>query len=393
MGRFLQMLAGLSLEACFPGASSIGRLTLKRGLMLLAFVPLFTLMQLIHWIAFAIDDLLVRGYRKVEVKSPLFIVGVPRSGTTLLHRLFARDEERFTTAKLWELLFAPSISERLFWRMAGRMDDAIGGPLFRLAKWADRKAFAQLDGIHPTSLWEPEEDYLALTPLCACFLLVLPFPFAAIWRLSRFDVDVPARDRQRVMRFYRRLIQRHLYFHGPDKHYLSKNPSFSSMVLALQQEFPDCHIIGCVRNPAKVVPSLLSSMMQGAEMFDNRLEGGEYQRRLYEMLRFYYEHLSRCLPALPETRHDFVRMEDLCAAPRDVVERVYQRFDWHRSEVCRDRLDEGERKARRFQSGHRYALSQFALDEAQLYQDFGFVFERFGFEVPDVMAPAAKGAA
>ncbi len=41
---------------------------------------------------------------KVPVVSPVFVMGLPRTGTTLLHRLLSLDTKRFRAPLLWELL-------------------------------------------------------------------------------------------------------------------------------------------------------------------------------------------------------------------------------------------------------------------------------------------------
>jgi len=67
-------------------------------------VPAMALGQLMHWLGFLLDDIFFRGYRTIDIKKPVFIVGIPRSGTTLFQRVLARDIDNFTGYDLWELL-------------------------------------------------------------------------------------------------------------------------------------------------------------------------------------------------------------------------------------------------------------------------------------------------
>ena len=98
-----------------------GRFSLQRLLVMTLFWPLFLLVQAINGLGLLLDYLLFPDFRRVQVREPLFVVGVPRSGTTFLHRLLAMDE-RFTTTALWELLFATSITQRYFWTGVARLD-------------------------------------------------------------------------------------------------------------------------------------------------------------------------------------------------------------------------------------------------------------------------------
>ena len=46
-------------------------------------------------------------------------------------------------------------------------------------------------------------------------------PIDIIWHLINFDEHYSTKIQNRLMRKYRRLIQRHLYVHGREKKYLS----------------------------------------------------------------------------------------------------------------------------------------------------------------------------
>ena len=371
----------------FPGGDPLARRTWRRLLVMTFFLPVFLLVQSIHWIALGLDELLFPSYRRIEVKRPLFIVGVPRSGTTFLHRLLAGDSERFTTFPLWELLLAPAITEKVCWITIDRIDRLVGRPLFHALRKAEGLLFGQLDQIHKTSLLDPEEDYLSLLPICACFLLVLAFPHQnGIWPLAYFD-EWPEDQRRPVMRFYKRMVQRHLYVRGQDKELLSKNPSFSALVQSLPQTFPDCRIVCNLRNPYEAIPSLLSTMMDGARVFGNDCGGSGYRDQLVGMLEHFYRHLIAVLPEMAANRHAFVRFNDLTANPRGVVQSVYERLQYAMSPTFADVLQLEQERARGYRSKHRYTLEQFDLNPESIQRQLEFVFSRFDFS-PDHMGPA-----
>jgi hypothetical protein len=78
-------------QIVFPSRNPGWRFYVRRLAVLIVLAPPFLLLQLCHWVGFAADEILFRGYRKVQIRDPVFVVGVPRSGTTFLHRLLARD--------------------------------------------------------------------------------------------------------------------------------------------------------------------------------------------------------------------------------------------------------------------------------------------------------------
>jgi omega-hydroxy-beta-dihydromenaquinone-9 sulfotransferase len=374
--RFFQLL----LLTYFPDKDSQARLTARRLFIISLFIPVFAGLQLMHWIGFLLDDIFFRGYRKVGIVKPVFIVGIPRSGTTLMFQLLSADTERFTFFKLWELLLAPSITERKVIHVAARIDRAFGGPAARLLMRFDRALFRSIQEVHPISLFGPEEDYFALTPILSCLLLILPFPMPAVLgHLPYFDERASADEKRRVMGFYQGILKRHLFFHGPHKRYLSKNPSFSPLVHTLNKTFPDCRIIATARSPFNTIPSLLSSMTEGARTFDNDLQGDAYYGQLLDMLRYYHRHLISVLDRMETHRAVFIPMNMLKADGIGTVEAIYHRFEMHISPEYRHHLQTLTRRARSFRSRHRYSLDQFSLDPDALYEEFRYVFDRFGF--------------
>lgn len=112
-----------------------------------------------HWLGLLLHELLFPGYRRVPVERPVFILGLPRSGTTALHETLAEDPQ-FTTFRAWECLFAVSVSWRKLWL-------AVAG--------LDRRVFNGLAALHPMTLRSPEEDYFAFCRCCTASFWSCPF--------------------------------------------------------------------------------------------------------------------------------------------------------------------------------------------------------------------------
>ena len=344
-------------------------------------MPVFLLVQTVHWLCLLLDDVLFPAYRRVKVRAPLFVVGIPRSGTTFLHRVLARDP-RFTTPALWELVLAPSIVQRKAVRALTRVDGWVGRPLSRLLRWAEKRVFKGLDQVHPVTLDAPEEDYFALLPAFACFLLVVPFPtHPAVWELARFD-ELPAPTRRRIMRFYRSILQRHVFVHGPST-VLSKNPSFSPMIASLREEFPDSRVVFCVRDPLKAAPSLISSLQGGARLFGYDVTDSAITNRFLAMLRYYTEHALDTLPGWPGDTRAFMPMRELTADVRSAVERLYARFGWTPDVGFRSALDEEYERSQRYTSGHSYTLAEVGLEAASIQEELHRMIEHFEFPGPE----------
>jgi len=345
--------------------------SLKRCLVMLVFIPAFALLEGAHWIALWLDELLYPSYRGIALRSPVFITGVPRSGTTLLHRVMAEDDRMFTTPRLWEMLFAPAICQKKAIGLAARADRLAGRPAAKAFSRLERLVAHGLDDIHALSLKQPEEDFLLLLPVLSCYLLVAPFPHdKAISDLGFFDENLPEDKKRMVMRFYRGMLQRHMYHHGPELTFLSKNASFAPMIRSLMAEFPDARIVVCIRSPHSTVPSQISAMKGAWTLFGNPVDSELFRERWVKLLEYYYKHLDETLASGNGQNIRCVEMSALTSRLDQVVSDLYARFGLHPAEAYRSRLAELARASRTYRSRHVYSLSDYGLDETAINARF-----------------------
>jgi len=261
---------------------------------LLCGLPLFCLLQLFHWLGLFLDELLFRGYRAIKITRPVIITGVPRSGTTFLHRTLAQADGTFTTPATWEVLLAPSIIEKRLWRGLGRLDRCLGAPGRRCLQGLSKRLAGDFQRIHRIGPWEAEEDYLFLLPAGGCFLLSLAFPGSHwLWGLGKDPRTAPYEHKQELLAFYYACLQKHLYVAGTDCRLLSKNAAFGSWTGRLRELFPDASFILCVRRPDRAFLSQTRSIEPAIRWF-----GVDKARRLIEteveqFFRNAYEHLDQ----------------------------------------------------------------------------------------------------
>lgn len=344
------------------------RVIWKRLPLFAALWILLGILTVMHWLGFLCDEILFRGYRRIRPERPVFILGVPRSGTTFLHRVLATDEQ-FTTLTTWECLLAPSITERFIWTGVGK----IFRPLATvIGQYIQRTLFNRMDSIHIIRMNEPEEDFLLLLFMQACFLFVIPCPHAAhYWKLGRFDDSFPAFYRNAVMKFYYRCLQKHLYFRGEEKRFLSKNPSFTPMMRTLRQTFPDAKFIACVRSPLQTIPSQLSSLRPAFELVGTGRIPEDFQARMISLLHQYYTYIMQF------GRNDEVWEVEMSTLKADFLETLtslYRFIGQPISENFSERLNAFAVGAGRYQSSHEYKLNDFSLSRDWVEKKFSDVW-------------------
>lgn len=343
----------------------------KRWLLMAGFLPVFGLLQLLHWVCFGLDELLFPRYRGVVVRRPLFILGPPRSGTTHLHRVLAEDRDRFTTLLTWELFLAPSIVQKKLVRAAAAADRRLGRPLARLIAVLERGVLRGADDLHPSALRAPEEDYFLLCMTLACSGLVLVFPRSRrLWSYAFLDPRLSARDRDRTLAFYHACLQKHLYVAGEDRQLLSKNASFNPWVRLLDEAYPDASFVFCARDPERTVPSMLSVADAARRAFGGERSDPAFEENMVSLMRHHYESVGDVLPLLPAHRREVMLNRDLHRRLETVVLALYRRLGMTPSVAFRQRLRELHQASCRYRSPHQYDSGCAGRTATQLNQEF-----------------------
>jgi omega-hydroxy-beta-dihydromenaquinone-9 sulfotransferase len=355
-------------------------LSVRRVLLLLILCPVYIMIEFINWLSLLLDKVLFPRAILETVQTPVFILGPPRCGTTLLHRLLSYDEEQFTAMRLWEIFFAPSVIQKKILCFLGRIDRIMGDPGERIIKALEKRLMASFRVIHPIGLFEVEEDSVLLLHIFGTSFLLFVFPFLDVMEpYLYFDTKMPESRRRKIMAFYRRCLQNHLYAFGRGRRFLSKNPFFSPFPSSLAETFPDGKFILIVRDPKDVVPSMLSLTTVFYRFFMSPIEDCPYQDDELTILRHYYTYPLAVLEQLPYDRHAVITYPRLVADPEKTFSQLYERFGFSLSDNFRHLLLQKNRKASSYKSNHTYDLERFGLTPEEITDRFGAVYERFNF--------------
>jgi omega-hydroxy-beta-dihydromenaquinone-9 sulfotransferase len=378
-----RLLSVLVFKTLFRTRGTDGRLTPKRILVLLVMFPAYFLTLVFNWIGLLLDEVLFWRYRRQVVERPMFIVGPPRTGSTLLQRLLA-ESGKFSSLKTWEILFAPSITQKFFWYGVGALDRALGRPAARTILAFEGWAFRDFNRMHKVGLFEPEEDDPILHNIFATGFAALVLPFRAdVLPLVFFDEHMPPKNQRRIMAFYRRCVQRHLFVFGRGRRFLSKNPSFSFKVDAVRRTFPDARFVCLVRNPLQTVPSTFSFLSYFYDVFCSRRADSPSQAFIHELLAAWYRIPTQKLRGLPDDQQMILRYEDLVANPGAVALACLERLGYAPSDTTRDRLAAETETIRSFKSGHTYTYDDRALSPARIAADYADIMETFDYPAPE----------
>jgi len=301
--RFVTLVATSMYAECV--SPDFALLSVKRVAVLTVVGIAFPTLLAWNHVGMWLDDWLFPHWRACSVKEPLFIVGNARSGTTLMHRLLALNEDRFTFFRTWEILVGVSVTWRLLFLLLARMDELVGGPAALLLDVIERCTVRGIR-VHAVGLQLAEEDEWLMMWICKAQLLMMPFPLAGaqLGSLVLFDEQVAPETRAGIMGFYRDCVQRHVYaralWTGQRQHqrtFVSKNPPFTLRIASLRRAFPSCRVACMLRDPVESVPSMVSYIAQTWRAFACPLI--QYPR-FQDLVGFCMAHYTHPLGKLPQ---------------------------------------------------------------------------------------------
>ena len=295
--------------------------------------------------------------KEEEVLAPVVITGPARSGTTILQELLALD---------------PALQGPLAWHMAHPFEDE------RAADWSESEfdlwgdVYPPFKAIHELNARLPEE----------CLWLMAPEFDLGLWSAC---VDVPGFLMYRAMtdavptyQFHKLMLQLLQHRSGVRRPWALKSPVHIGRLPALLAVYPDARVILTHRDPAKTVPSMVSTVAAGRWVRSDDVDVAGLTATAGMGLGFQLTALvdQRRDGTLPAGQiADFHYMDFL----RDPVAAITSAYDQlgmpvapEFAERVRDYL--GNRPQDKH-GVHKYSAADFGLDPDQIRKDFAVYIE------------------
>jgi len=307
------------------------------------------------------------GIAAEEIRRPLFITGMPRSGSTLLHGLLAQDPANRVPLN-WETLHPSPPPEWATHETDRRIERAE-----REIRWFSLLA-PQFRKIHPVGARLPEECVVILSHA------FLSFQFSSTYFVPSYQSWLEQQDLSPAYRFHRQFLQ-HLQWRCGSERWVLKAPPHLPGLRALFATYPDAGVIMTHRDPLEVVASVASLHTVLRQTFSDAVDplqvGPEVAGLLAGDIRRGLQVLdSGCLPA---DRLLNVTYTALIADPLAVVRRIYAQFDLPLTAAVEARMQRFLAEHPRDRDGHHeYSLQQFGLDADRERERFRTYRERFG---------------
>ena len=305
------------------------------------------------------------------IAAPLFVVGPPRTGTTILLELLALD---------------PALRAPLAWEALQPLPvlDA-GGP-------ADRERRQELSECEQEFWSDVHPEFMTMHELasdlpCECvhFLaydfagphwsMLYDTPSFTGWQLEHIEPLLA-----RVYRLHRRMLQ--TFQHGDEpKRWLLKSPGHLQTLPQVFAEYPDARVIHTHRDPRRFIASLVSLLAVLRFTRSDRVDIATLGPLMELTYQMFLEQVidQRTSGAIPDDRIVDSHFLDLMADPVTALGKLYEQLDlpWpaHHDRTVRDYL---AAKPKGKHGAHRYTFADVGLDEGSVRRSFARYVEHYG---------------
>lgn len=331
----------------------------------------------------------------VPVARPIFIAGLPRTGTTFLLNLLKQDPRLRTP--LHHELVEPIAAYRA---PAAGTDEAVAAIEAKLEQY--KQLLPGFDEMHPMEARMAEECTVTMAMEFASLLFEATFDVSSYvsWLLDKGRPGGDGSGHAHVFAFHRRMLQQlqvaeakaalpeaagaeaALAAARAARRWVLKSPWFLHTLDEIAAEYPDAHIIHTHRAPAAVVASSSSMHAKtygaGSDDIDLRQIGRQQLATIEAMVEHGMRVRARWSAEEPELAAHVsdVQLDELKRDPIGTVERVYKELGIELTDEVR-RSMRGWLDAKQVRHGaHAVSLSDYGLDASEMMRGSA-VFRRY----------------
>ena len=309
------------------------------------------------------------GIAEQRIERPMFIIGLPRTGTTLLHHLISQDPAS-RAALTWEVMAPSPPPDDAGYETDPRIDRAE-----RQLRWLDWLA-PEFKTIHPLGA------RLAIECIAILSHSFLSSRFHTTYRLPSYQAWLKKQDMRPAYVYHRRFLE-HLQSRTRNNRWVLKAPAHFYAMDSLFAIYPDALVVQTHRDPRTALGSVASLTVSLQSAFAEPLDLPEIGR---EVVQSWTEGLARALRVrqagtIPAERFFDVRYHDLVSDPIATIREIYTHFGLPLTAEAELRMRQHLAGNPQHKHGrHAYDLKRFALDGPSLDQSFRSYREFFAID-------------
>ncbi len=323
-----------------------------------------TLMTFMQYPLAAIEHLLLK--RKIKntkiEKSPVFIVGHQRSGTTHLHRLMTKDDSFIYPTLI-------DISYPLVFRYFRKIVTFITKIFMPEQRPMDNMVI---------TVDEPEEHEIAIASFNG-FSYIIGYMF-----LNNFDKyenygsfeKATVKERKKWTKTFQNFLKKLTLEYG-NKILLLKNPNDTERINILLEMFPKSKFIHIYRDPYRVFLSTKKLFIKNNR--DTHLQNIKIDLDAFVISHYkkMYEKFYEDIPKIPKGQFIEIKYENLVENPLEELEKIYTQLS----------IPDFEKAKKNFEiylnSLREYKVTKYEIDKAlrsKIYSELSFTTKKWGYE-------------
>lgn len=313
-----------------------------------------------------INKVLVENERIAEepIEKPLFIVGFPRTGTTLLFNLLAQY---------------PGARVPLYWELQHPVpppmaDQRETDPRIRQAEGDLEglyKTFPKMRMIHESKAQGPEECLFLLRNGFTCM------SYSLFGYMTSYIDWVLGCDMTEDYRYYRRQLQL-LQSGTPGSPWILKSPVHLRQLDVLLKVFPDANIVQTHRDPESFMPSVCSLHATVKRVCKRNADYRRIGEIQLDLMKRTLDRAMEVRSVADPNRFFDIRYADLVLDPRGAAHRIMEYFGYPEESDYDKKMVTWLANNRQHKHGkHAYTLEQFGLSAETIRAVFSEYRERF----------------
>ena len=288
-----------------------------------------------------------------NISRPVFVIGLPRSGTTYLFNLLSLDPDH-RSPLFWEMMNPLPLCK------SGSFAEKMRVMRSRSILFSKNRFISKLDDMHAITATSPEE----------C-LLIKVFALRSI--LYFYMANTPSylsylEDSDKTVSYlWHRRFLKILQSQYKPKRWLLKDPSHLGNLEEILSIYPDASFIHIHRDPAETIPSICSLTAQVRKGFTDSTDLKELGERTLD----FWENSKKKNEAqknnLNDDQYIDIYYEDFIKNPLKTVENIYKNFNFSFSKEIKELTESYiQENAKTSKEKHIYTLEEYGLDKKKV---------------------------
>lgn len=300
------------------------------------------------------------------IRRPLFILGLPRTGTTLLYGLLAEDPANRAPLS-WEFDDPCPPAETETYESDPR--------IARTQKRFDQvgQLAPGFQAIHPVGALMPQE---CIVPTASEFMSIR---FQMSFDVSSYDDWLLEQDMSATYGYHRRFLQ-HMQSRHMAERWILKSPGHLGAIETLFDTYPDAMVVQTHRDPIRVIPSVANLEYTMRMIASDEVDPVRVGRHMIHVWSKLLEQGMEARARHPEREAQILdlSMQEVVGDPIACVAKIYRTFEIDFSPEARERMQRYLDVHPKNEFGiHRYSLEAFGLEEDEVNAAFKGYRERF----------------